>query len=143
MPYNRALEQYRGRQPESHYSEEQQKQLNELTTEKLTTKKYEAICRKLSDSSYTIPSEVQGEESIRELVRRHSVRERPHIDWFQLGLLNVLTRFSLITANGIDLGIPDQWPLLTVEFRGLTAFRNPATRLRKISGSGYFQVSTQ
>lgn len=72
-PYTHALEQFRKLQPEDeHWSQEQQKQLNDL--------KCKPVVSKLFDASYTIPNGVKGEESIRELVRRHSVRERSYID---------------------------------------------------------------
>lgn len=68
-PYIQALEQFREPQPEDeHWSEKQQTQLKDLKCKPVTSK--------LSDASYTIPNEVKGEESIRELVRRHSVRDR-------------------------------------------------------------------
>jgi len=132
-PYEHALEQLRKLQQRQHHSEKQQEQLGYLDT-----KKCKDIASKLLDTSYTIPDKVEGEESIRELVRLHSVSERPYIDYFQLAILNVLTRFSIITEDEIDVGTPDQWPLLTAEFRGLMAFTKSAAKLRN---SVCFQVS--
>jgi len=138
-PYTHALEQLRkagveGFENAPAYSEEQQELL-----ENLHTRKGKAIASKLFDSSYAIPSKVEGEESIRELVRRHSATGRSYINVFQLAILNFLTRFSIITEDEIDVGTPAQWPLLSVEFSGLMAFRKSAAKLRKISG--HFQVS--
>jgi hypothetical protein len=58
-PYSLALEHFRNRQPGQDFID----------------KKCKALASKISDTSYTIPSKAEGEESIRELVRRHSVRE--------------------------------------------------------------------
>jgi hypothetical protein len=71
-PYTHALGKFRKARSEGFerapaYSEGQRKLLYNLYTSKGT-----AIASKLSDISYTIPSGVKGEESIRELVRRHS-----------------------------------------------------------------------
>jgi len=137
-PYTSALGRFKKLQPEgfenpSAYSEEQQRLLENLHTDKGKT-----MAKKLFDTPYTIPSKVEGEEAIRELVRRHSVTERSYIDCFQLAILNFLARFSMINEHEINVGTPAQWPLLTVEFSGLMAFPKSAAKLRKISG--FFQV---
>jgi len=75
-PYSSALGQFKklgleGFENVSAYSQEQQQLL-----ENLHTSKGKAIANKLFDTPYTIPSKVKGEESIHELVRRHSVTDR-------------------------------------------------------------------
>ena len=140
-PYVHALEQLRkakigDAEKAPAYNEDQLQVL-----ENLKTSEGKAIASNLFDASYTIPSKVEGEEPIRELVRYYSATDRFYIDVCQLAILNFLTRFSIVTKDEIDVGAPAEWPLLTVNFSGLMAFRKSAAKLRKISGN--FQVSIQ
>lgn len=74
VPYTHALKQFQK------YERGEDRYEKEAELKILITRKCGVIASKLSDTSYTIPSKVEGVEPIRDLVRHHSVRERSHVD---------------------------------------------------------------
>ena len=70
----------------------------------------------------TLKTDTEGEEAIDQVFRTRSWRSNILADVAKLAFLNSLVRICRAFGKEVDMGHPNDWPILSVEFAGLKEY---------------------